>query len=1093
MSRSRCLPFFFTFYPNGLEDESKQVHIPINGSPIEIENKFFKGRIMFIHDTGNEPECTNPEEQSHRKGVSLLLQGKFLKSIPHPDLLKTGLWVGGKLAGPLELGWVMQKVVQLIAAYCKKKTEGRLHVDVARNSPPQAGFPITQLFTVLATPKGEEPPPMSHEFCQRKWQGASPFEIDTDSVFTLSYTTPYFDLCSWEVLKVPQVSPLPVESILGNIVSADITFYDLGAVNADQTRYRDGALLEFRFTRGSEGDTWQKHIKAQLSSQPGEQAAVDDDSDVDADSVLSGEGEEAVVLDADAEKAGEGESESSEDPEEVDEETLEEIQALQRAESQDLYQIDGWQPHQMGSADAAVAPIRVPYYIEAIDRRRRRKVVAWFVVAIPNGRGVWWHARAASELAAVCRPKRRLPMFRRGPGARRYTCYAVKTLEQFRQVLDRDLNEETRVRDVIVTAAKSGAATPLDPTSPIVQEPVPEMVVRSHSSPMMTPSQMVQKVHRKLIGSGVGPPPRFFDPGLNPICALAFAAAREGRANTVQEGVVGAIHFEGRVCEELLRLSEDGIIRCFTPYDCDQPRIKLDVGDVFEAEAVEGLFLGRFHLWRLETLLREFLFCAASAQDRDEWVNAIQNAMYVPAIAGGTTTPSAIPSDGGQTPAPSPSPTERSQFPVILPLPSVGNAAVAPSGPGASVSRVASKTMHTLLAAARLSSKPLTSSTAPLLMDNTRARRWQNPRRMVLNDRKALPTDIEAARSPPSSIAAQLLETVLSIGEEATTGELTSFFDATCALKAVRFQGWSDHELLAFWFNVYHCLLLHGLLLSGVPASAQEMERFRVRVSYLVGCRPISLREIERVMLRIPKPDPQAAQARALQARVRQMLSRCYFCRRRSQAVAHKPRNSHGSSSGEFGQGSHSHPYQESQEGGGFKRRCFPIVQLPVPPWVQTGTAACLYLGQAPENLALPPKDLRAVMCLNQGTTSSTPFIPVYHSECLDEEMNEMCRVFVQENVVVNDLGYIMVTLPLCLQAIKRELKDDTEELARFLWQFRDGSEKVPVKIRKMKFQKTPYLCRPRTELKKLVSAVEMVAREPEPSIQDTAALAIHL
>ena len=64
------------------------------------------------------------------------------------------------------------------------------------------------------------------------------------------------------------------------------------------------------------------------------------------------------------------------------------------------------------------------------------------------------------------------------------------------------------------------------------------------------------------------------------------------------EALVGSVHFEGRICEELLRLSSDGFLRCFTPYDCEKPRISVHAGEILQIEALPGPTLGRFMLWQ---------------------------------------------------------------------------------------------------------------------------------------------------------------------------------------------------------------------------------------------------------------------------------------------------------------------------------------------------------------------------------------------------------------------------------------------------------------------------------------------------------------
>ena len=64
------------------------------------------------------------------------------------------------------------------------------------------------------------------------------------------------------------------------------------------------------------------------------------------------------------------------------------------------------------------------------------------------------------------------------------------------------------------------------------------------------------------------------------------------------QALVGSVHFEGRICEELLRLSSDGFLRCFTPYDCEKPRISVHAGEILQIEALPGPCLGRFMLWQ---------------------------------------------------------------------------------------------------------------------------------------------------------------------------------------------------------------------------------------------------------------------------------------------------------------------------------------------------------------------------------------------------------------------------------------------------------------------------------------------------------------
>merc|ERR1719401_337205 len=102
------------------------------------------------------------------------------------------------------------------------------------------------------------------------------------------------------------------------------------------------------------------------------------------------------------------------------------------------------------------------------------------------------------------------------------------------------------------------------------------------------------------------------------------------------------------------------------------------------------------------------------------------------------------------------------------------------------------------------------------------------------------------------------------------------FMDLACGLKGVSFKNSTQEELLAFWLNVYHCLLIYGRMLLGVPKSKTELGRFYDRVSFIVGLRPVSLRDIERFILRVPCAGDRAVEVYTTgRAHARQLMARC--------------------------------------------------------------------------------------------------------------------------------------------------------------------------------------------------------------------------
>lgn len=451
MPNARSKPFSLTFHPCSEGEDPgpyKSKSIAINGAPTEIENASFKGSMIVIHDTGNEPNAIAREGGDARKGVEMQIQGKFKKSVEPGSQTTHGLWVGGDLMQPLKLGWIMQNVVNLCMKFAKKKCEGRVQADVL-GQVPHVSFPIGQLFTVVRTPPSETPAALgSAELDAVKWQGAGWIDIDTESTYTMIYKTPYLDICSWELLRVPGVSPLGLESILGDISSARVMLFDLGLAGK-HSEWRKGAVLQWTMSRGNagDGDLWMGD-NGDADSQEEQPAdgikAPDQEDDNSEGSERGSEGESVVAVEdqADAISESSGSSTSIEGSEEDE--------AMSIADTQALFEIEGWRPRAIDAPDET-AKARIPFYIEAIDRRKKSTVRTWYVIAVSDGTDEYWIAKAASELASLCQPKRRLKTFWRGTGARKTRISTVKTLEQFRHVVRAHLASDTKLRNVVMS------------------------------------------------------------------------------------------------------------------------------------------------------------------------------------------------------------------------------------------------------------------------------------------------------------------------------------------------------------------------------------------------------------------------------------------------------------------------------------------------------------------------------------------------------------------------------------------------------------------------------------------------------------------
>jgi len=567
------------------------------------------------------------------------------------------------------------------------------------------------------------------------------------------------------------------------------------------------------------------------------------------------------------------------------------------------------------------------------------------------------------------------------------------------------------------------------------------------------------------------------------ICALAFAHARQGRGQVIHEALVGSVHFEGRLCEELLRLSSDGVLRCFTPYDCERPRVSVHAREILQIEAISGLFLGRFFLWQVHTVLRVFVFCCADEAERELWISHVQQVMSqfhdsqpmvhsesLQAKDANTRLFVDSPREAATPKTPATWKSSRSN-----PTDVFSNMAKKAAG------KVAGGAFNGLRAITGGQKVP--SKEAFLLMDSTRARRWGNRRRLVLNDRILTSAPAQELRS---DIARNLLEEALALGDGPKAADVTAFLDATCMLKAMRFATWSEAEQLAFWVNTYHCLLLHGFLIFGTPQTKSEMSNFRNRVSYLVGSRPMSLREIESVVLRLPRVDPQAA--RQARARARQLLGVIGLCGCKGKKM---PKAAPATSP--VSPGSHFDPGASDTLG---RTLCLPKMQLPKAPWASGRIQACLYLQSPPESWTLPKQDLRVILTLNRGTLSCLSAIPVLDAEELEAQLDCMAHQFVSTFVEVQLRDGVpeLATLPVWCRGILQEFQDDERKLLSFIWQYMaKEAALLPERKVRVKFKKYPQDARPRAQFFKAILAdVATPVQRSQFAALGTAAKAAH-
>lgn len=1010
--RSRV--FFFRHVPTAGGNWPEQP-IAINAfEPIEFENEHFQGRMMLIHDTGNEPGVLDDEvlpgseiegeaeaADQPLRGIEMQIQGRF--KTPCSLAAKSGIWVSAEIESPLKLGWIMKNIAMLFVKFAQQKSGGRLQYSFGNaTESPKIGFPLSTVFKCNIAAPGKSAPRLgSNELSEAlKYLGPNDTpDISPDSTCTFACATKFLDLCSWEVLNVPAASPLPLERLIGDVRELHLSFYDLGKAGSHAAG-RQNALLHFTCRRAEEHErAWDEHVKT------GARTPLDDASDL------------SEASDAD-EFNDQVEEDHPSDDSDSDGDPMEDEEEISKQESLILDELDAWKPspdvaNQIGSG----IPVRVPFYMEAIDRRQRWKLHAWYFFTVPeqSAHRDWWHAMAVPQLASFCsRRPRTIRTFRRGTQAAAVKRYGAQSLEQFRHVVCSQLEDsESKLRQALVKVASTGFTlpelssaegddnkrSPASPDAGTAQKRVPthKALLQGMSKSMTGALDLAEQMKTTLDLPGpmrkkrtrVWIPPRFLVNSGSKAIQLAFAHAKDGRSDLTREGLVGAIHFEGRISEELMRISMDGCVRLFTPYHCDKPRMRLLKHQLLSVKPVEGLFLGRFHVFEVHTELRVFSFCCQDREDCDAWVDALETARKAAWRMGETRFPSHD-NDGDPT--------------------------------------------------------------MQLLRDTTHAQRWRQKKRLVLNDRRVFAP--YCVRPADPSVGAALLQQALTMPVQPTSEDLVGFLDATCILKTMQFRGWVREEYISFWLNVYHCLLLHGRFVFGTPKTRSQQSRFYSRVSYLVAMVPVSLREIETFILGVPKFDVIAANAvysRALAGQDKFTRSVTSFSQLASNSFSFSNLFSwpFGSTSeqGQEEEDKESDCEQEVGEESVFSKfwKSLPLVnKVPLPklklPWKQK-LNPCLFVGypaDVPGREHLREKDHRIALVLNRGNLACLKGIPLFTSADLHAQLDDVSRCVVREFVKVEKsrLGSRALVVPQRFRGLWRELHRDTAALARFVWEF---------------------------------------------------------
>lgn len=483
---------------------------------------------MLIHDTGGEPVFDDDEThdaddpETKRRGLELQFQGRFTEKMPYD------IWIGAELAVPLNLGWLARQSAKIVLALMKKLMSGQVYHSFGDDRElPHLCFPFPKVFTTICTPPGQTPPVLgSPEVSRAKYQAdIRHYDYRPECTYTWKYNTVYADWCRWELLGIPGFSPYPMENLLGNNnTRINMFLYDLQTCpGKDHSRCKDNVLFEICLRRGNEGDFWldgdeddsiSQRSEGVLSAVSGALTPLNDDSD---QSEISSEDDDI--------EHREDSDHSSEEGEPLEEPLEDEVSARSQATSEVS---ERWKPptHKEISPGAHV---NVPFYIEAVDRRWRRRTRVWYVFEVVDAQNVdtprqkntdaspksesWWCAKALSEIRTLWRPRPRLKTFRRGAAR---GCFTIPALEVARQA--------TR------SMLKSGSKLIQRLTTDGDQDEVPGKTgTPSHGSRLG-----VRREKKPVIPVA---PPRFFE--MSVACGLAFRKGRRRQGLHTSRGSRG--------------------------------------------------------------------------------------------------------------------------------------------------------------------------------------------------------------------------------------------------------------------------------------------------------------------------------------------------------------------------------------------------------------------------------------------------------------------------------------------------------------------------------------------------------------------------
>jgi len=261
------------------EFPSLQIGICSNGGVTPVTpntiDPYFKGFVFVALRNNPLNPATAHMFEGKQRLFEIQFQGMFKKA-PQENL-----WMGGELAGPLQLSLITRGISKLCLSFAKGKSRGFVHYSLGNSNltilPHLCGSFQTSADQLIRTPEGESPPPLGDSFNEPKeerearYAGKRTVTLDTTSTYSFSFNSMYFNFPDWEVGNVPAAKGVDLHSFWGESTFR-FSLYELGEEDVKQehrvstNRYYMTLELTHSVTAEKDNDLFVCHSPLKRSS-----------------------------------------------------------------------------------------------------------------------------------------------------------------------------------------------------------------------------------------------------------------------------------------------------------------------------------------------------------------------------------------------------------------------------------------------------------------------------------------------------------------------------------------------------------------------------------------------------------------------------------------------------------------------------------------------------------------------------------------------------------------------------------------------------------------------------------------------------------